>query len=47
MKRCYLPHPGAYALGETERFYAKMAEKGWLLEKRGAYLSRFRKAEPQ
>ena len=46
MKRCYLPQPGDHAIGETERFYTRMAEKGWLLEKRGAFLSRFRKGEP-
>ena len=47
MKRCYRFHPGEYAIGENEQFYGRMAQRGWLLDKRGAYLSRFRKGEPQ
>ena len=41
MKRCYRFHPGEYAIGENEQFYGRMAQRGWLLDKRGAYLSRF------
>lgn len=37
----YWIHPGDYAIGENEAFYAAQAAKGWHLEKRGAYLSRF------
>ncbi len=47
MNRIYRLHPREYALGETEAFYARMARKGLLLEKRGAYLSRFRKGTPE
>ena len=47
MNRIYRLHPREYALGETEVFYARMARKGLLLEKRGAYLSRFRKGTPE
>ena len=43
----YWIHPGDYAIGENEAFYAAQAAKGWHLEKRGAYLSRFRKGEPR
>ena len=47
MNRIYRLHPREYALGETEVFYARMARKRLLLEKRGAYLSRFRKGTPE
>ena len=47
MNRKYAIHPGDYAVGESEKFYADMAAGGWLLAKRGVYLSRFVKAEPQ
>ena len=43
----YRFHPGDYAVGENEAFYAVQAAKGWRLEKRGAHLSRFRKEAPQ
>lgn len=46
MKRRYRFHPGDYALGENEQFYTEMAARGWLLERRGAWLSRFRRGEP-
>jgi hypothetical protein len=46
MKKKYVFHPGSYAVGENEKLYADMAAGGWLLEKRGSYLSRFRRAEP-
>ena len=46
MKRRYALHPMEFAIGETEQFYAEQAAKGWFLEKRGAWFSRFRKGEP-
>ncbi|SHI18150.1 Protein of unknown function [Sporobacter termitidis DSM 10068] len=47
MNRKYVIHPAEYAIGENEKLYADMAARGWLLENRGAYLSRFRKAAPE
>jgi hypothetical protein len=47
MKKKYVIHPGDYAIGENEKLYGDMAAKGWLLEKRGSFLSRFRKSEPE
>lgn len=47
MKKIYHMHWGSYALGENEKLYTDMARKGWMLEKRGAYLSRFGRANPQ
>jgi uncharacterized membrane protein len=47
MKRKYVFHPGEYAIGENEKLYTDMAAKGWLLEKRGAFFSRFREGAPQ
>lgn len=46
MNRRYAFHPKDFALGETEKFYGNMASKGWQLEKRGAFLSRFSKSAP-
>ena len=40
-------HYGDYAIGENEQLYERMAGKGWELASRGAYLSRFRRAEPR
>ena len=47
MKRKYTFHPEEYAVGENEKYYADMARRGWILEKRGSVLSRFRRDEPQ
>lgn len=47
MKVKYGFHPADYAIGEMEQYYAEQAAKGWLLEKRGNYLSKFRRSEPQ
>ena len=47
MKRRYTFHPQDYAVGENEKYYADMAQRGWILEKRGATFSRFRRSEPQ
>ncbi len=47
MNTTYRLHPGEYAVGENESFYSEMAAKGWLLNKRGAYFSRFRKSRPE
>ena len=47
MNKKYLFHPRDFALGLTEKFYTNQAAKGWQLEERGAFLSRFAKAEPQ
>ncbi len=47
MNKCYRIHPEEYELGENERFYEQMAAKGWLLEKRGAWWSKFRKGNPE
>ncbi|WP_313126690.1 DUF2812 domain-containing protein [Proteiniclasticum ruminis] len=46
MKR-YSLHPSSFSLVETEEFYERKAKKGLILEKRGHYLSRFRKEEPK
>lgn len=46
MNRKYAVHPGAYELGENEKFYSDMEAKGWRLKKRGAYLSRFERTAP-
>ncbi|SFN98710.1 DUF2812 domain-containing protein [Proteiniclasticum ruminis] len=47
MKKKYYFHPSSYSLSEIEEFYEKKAENGLLLEKRGNYLSKFRKEEPK
>ena len=47
MKKKYYFHPSSYSLSEIEEFYEKKAENGLLLEKRGNYLSRFRKEDPK
>lgn len=47
MKKKYCFHPSSYSLSEIEEFYEKKAENGLLLEKRGNYLSRFRKEDPK
>lgn len=47
MKKKYCFHPSSYSLSEIEEFYEKKAENGLLVEKRGNYLSRFRKEEPK
>ena len=47
MKHTYRIHPENYDVGRMERFYSRMAAKGWRLEKRGPYLSRFRRADPE
>ena len=46
MNRTYRFHPGEYELGENEKFYSDMEARGWRLEKRGGYFSRFRRVEP-
>ena len=46
MKWRYRRHYDDYAIGENEKLYSDMAAWGWFLEKRGAYLSRFRQGEP-
>lgn len=46
MKIQYRFHPNDYALGENEKFYSDMEKKGWKLEKRGGYLSKFRRCDP-
>ncbi|SDI55088.1 DUF2812 domain-containing protein [Proteiniclasticum ruminis] len=46
MKR-YSLNPSSFSLVETEEFYERKAKKGLILEKRGHYLSRFRKEEPK
>ena len=40
-------HFGEYDVAANETLYADMAAKGWMLEKRGAHLSRFTRAEPE
>lgn len=47
MKVKYLLHSDDYAIGENEKLYADQAAKGWLLEKRGSWFSKFRRGEPQ
>lgn len=47
MNRRYCIHYGDYAIGENEQLYETMARKGWRLVKRGTYLSRFARCEPQ
>ncbi len=46
MKRRYRRHFDDYAIGENEKFYSDMAARGWFLEKRGSYFSRFGSGEP-
>ena len=46
MNRRYRLHFDDYAIGENEKLYGDMAARGWFLEKRGAYFSRFRRGEP-
>lgn len=46
MKKLYKLHPGGCALGENEKFYSDMEAKGWRLEDRGWYFSRFVPAPP-
>ena len=40
-------HPNNYAIGETEKYYSDMSEKGWELVKCGINLGRFQKTEPK
>ncbi|MBF7097272.1 DUF2812 domain-containing protein [Alkalibacter mobilis] len=47
MKKRYVLHRGDYGIRENEALYHQMAKKGWLLDKRGKHISRFRKDEPQ
>ena len=47
LKKKYRLHPAEYAVAETERFYAEQAAKGWILESRGQYWSKFRRGEPK
>lgn len=47
MNRRYRLHPGDYAVGENEKWYGDMAARGWRLNKRGLYLSRFERAQPE
>lgn len=47
MGKKYIFHPISPDIAEYEALYAGMAEKGWLLEKRGLFFSRFYSAEPQ
>ena len=35
-----------YLIGENEWFYEEMAKKGWILKKRGIFLSKFIRSEP-
>lgn len=46
MKYLYWPHPDDGDIGGTEVFYARMARRGWQLERRGAFLSRFARCTP-
>lgn len=46
-KRKYRLHYGDYAPEENERLYMDMSKKGWRLTKRGAFFSRFERAEPE
>lgn len=46
MKRRYALHPWNLPSGKPNQFYSEMAAKGWFLEKRGAWFSRFRRGEP-
>ncbi len=46
MRGTYRLHPDKYALGENEKFYSDMEAKGWRLDKRGIYWSRFVPTEP-
>ena len=41
----YKVHYFHFLIGENEWFYEDMAKKGWLLEKRGVWFSRFKKNE--
>ncbi len=39
--------PPLWAIRETQEYYAKMAAKGWMLQKRGRNYDRYRRAAPQ
>ncbi len=43
----YRLNPQEYAIGECEKLYSDMAARGWILDKRGQYFSRFRRGEPE
>ena len=47
MKYKWKLHPGDYALGENEKLYSDMHAKGWALETRTAWRSRFVQTEPR
>lgn len=47
MNTCFKLHPDDFDKSANEKFYEKMAEKGWLVTKRWANLSKFVKTEPQ
>ena len=47
MKYKHALHPPDYAAGPNEVFYENMAQKGWILEQRGRFFSKFRQEEPQ
>ena len=46
MNVAYRLHPSEYELGENEKFYGGMEAKGWRLERRGTYFSRFVRVKP-
>ena len=47
MKYTWRPTPQLWAIGETQAHYAKMAARGWMLQKRGTRFDRFIRTEPQ
>ena len=47
MRTKWALHPADYRLGENESFYADQAARGWKLEKRGGYFSRFTRVNPK
>ena len=47
MKYTWRPTPELWAIGETQAHYAKMASRGWMLQKRGTRFDRFIRSEPQ
>ncbi len=47
MKRNYRLTPPSYEFVRSEERYAQMAQKGWLLERRGRAFERYRRGEPE
>ena len=47
MKYTWRPTPERWAVAETQEYYAAMARRGWMLDKRGVRWDRYRRTGPQ